>query len=114
MTTYLTDSEISLLNKRFVEIAKPICSAIGFYSADRASAAEITCHISGVPTALLEGMSNQLKEALREIADGTAKEGPIDMKLLHSVIDRERRQLLATAETRLTDVLSDPVIGGRS
>jgi len=114
LTTYLTDTEVAPLNKRFVEIAKPLCTAIGFYSSDRASASEITCHISGVPAAMLEKMTSELKSALREIAQGTAKEGPLDMKRMQSVIERDRRQLLATAETRLTDVLCDPVITGES
>lgn len=114
LTTYLTDTEVAPLNKRFVEIAKPLCTAIGFYSSDRASASEITCHISGVPAAMLEKMTSELKSALREIAQGTAKEGALDMKRMQSVIERDRRQLLATAETRLTDVLCDPVITGQS
>lgn len=110
LTTYLTDTEVAPLNKRFVEIAKPLCTGIGFYSSDRAGASEFTCHISGVPAAELEKMSGEVRKALAEIANGTAKEGPLDLDRMHTVIKRDRRQLLATAETRLTDILSDPII----
>jgi hypothetical protein len=61
---------------------------------------------------MLEKMTSELRSALQDIAQGTAKEGPLDMKRMRSVIERDRRQLLATAETRLTDVLCDPVITG--
>jgi len=61
---------------------------------------------------MLESMTSELKSALKEISQGSAKEGALDMKRMRSVIERDRRQLLATAETRLTDVLCDPVITG--
>jgi hypothetical protein len=95
-----------------VEIPKPLCTAIGFYSSDRASAAEITCHISGVPRAFLDKMTSELRSALKDIAQNASTEATLDMKRMRSVIERDRRQLLATAETRLTDVLCDPVITG--
>jgi hypothetical protein len=63
---------------------------------------------------MLEKMTSQLRSALEEIVQANSKEGPLDMKRMQSLIKRDRRQLLATAETRLTDVLCDPVISGKS
>jgi hypothetical protein len=106
------------LNKRFVETAHPACTSIGFYSEDRASHCEITCHIQGVNNVdhasgfketQLDKMDGELKEALGEIA----KAG-VDMERIKAVIERDRRKLLSSAETSVTDVLTDAIVGGRS
>jgi Zn-dependent M16 (insulinase) family peptidase len=118
LTTYLTDSEVAPLNKRFVETAHPACTSIGFYSEDRASHCEITCHIQGVNNVdhasgsketQLDKMDGELKEALGEIA----KAG-VDMERIKAVIERDRRKLLSSAETSVTDVLTDAIVGGMS
>ncbi|KAJ9111193.1 hypothetical protein QFC20_002687 [Naganishia adeliensis] len=112
LTTYLTDSEVAPLNKRFVETASPACTSIGFYSEDRASHNEITCHIQGVTNVAtdaketqLERMDMELKEALREIA-----QKGVEMERIKAVIERDRRKLLSSAETSVTDVLTDAIV----
>lgn len=118
LTTYLTDSEVAPLNKRFVETASPACTSIGFYSEDRASHSEITCHIQGVTNVShdsasketqLERMDVELKDALREIA-----QKGVDMERIKAVIERDRRKLLSSAETSVTDVLTDAIVAGTS
>lgn len=103
LTTYLTDSEVAPLNKRFIEIAEPWCTAIGFYSQDRASASELSCSITGVPSARLDKMAAELMRALKDIKD-------IDMDRMKTIIERDRRKLLAMAENNVTDVLTDSII----
>jgi Zn-dependent M16 (insulinase) family peptidase len=114
----LTDSEVAPLNKRFIETAKPACTSMRFYSEDRASHSAITCHIQGVNNAghtpgckdtQLDKMDGELKEALSEIA----KAG-VDMERVKAVIERARRKLLSSAETSVTDVLTDAIVGGMS
>jgi hypothetical protein len=57
-------------------------------------------------------MSDQLLNALQQIGVVGDSKSSLDLSRMTTVIDRDRRQLLATAETRLSDVLSDPVITG--
>lgn len=109
LTTYLTDSEVAPLNKKFIEIESPKCTAIGFSADDRASSAEMGCMLQGVPYALLETIDGEVKAALIEIAD---EADGIDIERMAAVIKRDRRKLLATAESSLTDVLADAVVSG--
>lgn len=108
LTTYLTDSEIAPLAKEFIEISTPACTSIDFYSEDRASAAELTCSISGVPYAKLDTIAGEVMAFLRKLAD---KED-IDMERLSSVIRRDRRKLLAQAESSVTGVLTNAIVSG--
>lgn len=110
LTTYLTDSEIAPLAKEFIEISTPACTSIDFYSEDRASAAELTCGISGVPYAKLDTIAGEVTAFLRKLAD---KED-IDMERLSSVIRRDRRKLLAQAESSVTGVLTNAIVSGES
>lgn len=103
LTTYLTDSEVAPLNKRFIEIPEPWCTSIAFYSTDRASASELTCSVTGVPYEKLDKMAGELKEALKDM-------GALDMDRMKTIIERDRRKLLAMAENNVTDVLTDSII----
>ncbi|KAJ9101136.1 hypothetical protein QFC21_003354 [Naganishia friedmannii] len=115
LTTYLTDSEVAPLNKRFVETATPACTSIAFYSEDRASRSEVTCLVSGVSNVApekassgqsqLERMDLEIKDALKEIAASG-----VDMDRMKAVIERDRRKLLSSAETSVTDVLTDAIV----
>jgi len=118
LTTYLTDSEVAPLNKRFVETATPACTSIAFYSEDRASRSEVTCLVSGVSNVAsekatsgksqLERMDVEIKDALRDIAASG-----VDMDRMKAVIERDRRKLLSSAETSVTDVLTDAIVAGQ-
>lgn len=57
-------------------------------------------------------MAKELKKALKGIAEGTGEFGKFDLQRMKVLIERDRRQLLSTAETRITDVISEPSIGG--
>lgn len=58
-------------------------------------------------------MAKELKKALKDVAQGEAEDfGKFDLGRMKVLIERDRRQLLSTAETRVTDVVSEPTIGG--
>lgn len=118
LKAYLTDSEVAPLSKRFVEIAQPACTSIKIYSQDRASHCEISFHIQGINNVnrvsdckdtQLDRMAEDLKEALSEIA-----QAGVDMVRMKAIIERDRRQLLSSAETSVTDVLTDSIVASRS
>lgn len=110
LNDYLTYSATSPLQKEFVEVPKPFCSGIGFYSEDRVNKNEISCSMSDVPYKHLESMSGRVFDALRRIKD---KDG-IDMERMHRILRRDRRKLLNSMETSVSSILSDVVIGGES
>jgi hypothetical protein len=58
-------------------------------------------------TTQLERMDVELKEALREIA-----QKGVEMERIKAVIERDRRKLLSSAETSVTDVLTDAIVAG--
>jgi hypothetical protein len=49
----------------------------------------------------------ELKEALKEIA-----QKGVEMERIKAVIERDRRKLLSSAETSVTDVLTDAIVAG--
>lgn len=58
-------------------------------------------------TTQLERMDVELKEALKEIA-----QKGVEMERIKAVIERDRRKLLSSAETSVTDVLTDAIVAG--
>lgn len=90
--TYLTDSAISPLQKRFIEIAEPLCGEVSFHHSTQLECSFVL-EFEGVPTAKLEQIEPVLFETLSQLhASG------IDMKRLRSLINREKRQLLNNLE----------------
>ncbi len=110
LSTYLTDSEVAPLAKEFIEIAQPLCTSIDFYSEDRTGAAELTCSISGVPYASLDDIAGKVKSCLRQLFNSQ----DIDMDRMSSVIRRDKRKLLAQAESSVTGVLTNAIVSGVS
>lgn len=107
---YLTDSATAPLQKEFVEIPKPLCTGVGFYSEDRVNKNEITVFASDVPTKHLETLGDQIREKLGAIA----KSDGIDMERMALVLRRDKRKLLNSMESRVSAILADAVIGGES
>ncbi|ORY30613.1 cytoplasm protein, partial [Naematelia encephala] len=105
--SYLTDSATSPLQKHFVEIPKPLCTGIDFYSEDRVNKNELQCFIADVPAKYLESIGDMINEKLREIA---GKED-IDMERMGLVLRRDKRKLLNYMETSVSSVLANAVIG---
>lgn len=105
---YLTASATSPLQKEFVEIPKPYCSSIGFYSEDRVNKNELSCFVPDVPVKYGEKMTEMIVEKMRKIVQD---EG-IDMEKMGLVIRRDKRRLLNAMETSVSSVLADGAIGG--
>jgi hypothetical protein len=57
----------------------------------------------------LDKMDEEVKKALGEIAAAG-----VDMERIKAVIERDRRQLLSSAETSVTDVLTDSIVASTS
>lgn len=104
---YLTSSATSPLQKEFVEIPKPYCSSIGFYSEDRVNKNELSCFIADVPVKYGEKMTGMVVDKLKKIV---SDEG-IDMEKMALVIRRDKRKLLDGMETSVSSVLADCAIG---
>jgi Zn-dependent M16 (insulinase) family peptidase len=109
LTTYLTDSPIAPLNKAFVEIPAPFCTAIDLYTATRHPVNEMTLYISDVPVEHLDAISGLVRAELRRIADDG-----IDMDRMAMVLRRERRQVMHSLEGRPESMVEQSAIGGAS
>jgi len=108
LNTYLTHSAAAPLQKEFIEIPKPFCTGIGFYSEDRVNKNELTCYIQDIPVKHLDTIQGMIHDKMKSILD---KEG-IDMERMGLVLRRDKRKLLNYMETSVSSVLSDAVIGG--
>ncbi|KAK0569478.1 hypothetical protein OC861_000851 [Tilletia horrida] len=102
LSTYLTDSAVSLLSKAFIERDDPLCTNIYFGSNDRAGKVTTFAYLSSVPTQALDDLDVKLVEVLQKHID----EG-IDMDRMKTVLDRDRLQLLNDLESRPADTLAD-------
>lgn len=106
---YLTSSATAPLQKEFVEIPKPYCSSIGFYSEDRVNKNELSCFIADVPVKYGEKMIGMVVDKLKKIV---SDEG-IDMEKMALIIRRDKRKLLDGMETSVSSTLADCAIGGK-
>jgi Zn-dependent M16 (insulinase) family peptidase len=109
LNTYLTHSSAAPLQKEFIEIPKPYCTGIGFYSEDRVGKNELTCGIQDVPVKHLDGLQGMIHGKMEKIV----KEEGIDMERMGLVLRRDKRKLLNYMETSVSSVLADAVIGGQ-
>lgn len=106
LSSYLSESATSPLQKEFVEIPEPLATSVGFMTEARVKKSEITIVGTGVPKKRLEEMPNLVKAKLAKIAN---EEG-IDMDRMALVLRRERRNTLNQVESRVTDAISHTVI----
>ncbi|MBW0512764.1 hypothetical protein O181_052479 [Austropuccinia psidii MF-1] len=83
---YLTESEVSPLSKRFIEIASPLCTDITFFHSDGEKIV-VTAYLSSVPNANLLTIGDALRGAIAEEAE------EIHMDRLKDVIEREILQI---------------------
>lgn len=105
LSTYLTDSPVSPIQREFVEREEPVCTDVYFENTERAGASILTGSFSGVPASVLDELDEQLDRLLRGIvADG------IDMSRMKTVLRRERERLLSQLEMRPADCFSDVLI----
>ncbi|KAA1091647.1 hypothetical protein PGT21_036499 [Puccinia graminis f. sp. tritici] len=101
--TYLTDSAVSPLAKRFIEIDSPLCTDITFHPTD-AEKTITTVYISSVPFEQLNTLGESFKKALAEEA------AAIDMDRLKMVIERAALKTCNAMEVDAADSLSSAII----
>ncbi|BGP04467.1 hypothetical protein JCM10049v2_000268 [Rhodotorula toruloides] len=100
---YLTDSAVSPLSKKFIEVDEPSCTDITFYaSSDNPSI--ITSYLSSVPVAELETLPGRFRKALARAVDD------IDMDRMKTVLERQKLQVLESMETDASDTITNVVV----
>ncbi|KNE93504.1 hypothetical protein PSTG_13132 [Puccinia striiformis f. sp. tritici PST-78] len=101
--TYLTDSAVSPLAKKFIEIDCPLCTDITFHPTD-AEKVITTVYLSSVPVEQLNAIEDSFKKALAEEA------ASIDMGRLKMVIERAALKTANAMEVDASDCLSSAII----
>ncbi|KAJ1023179.1 hypothetical protein NDA16_003332 [Ustilago loliicola] len=105
LSTYLTDSPVSAIQKAFVERDDPLCTDAYIGATDKAGATTLSAYFSSVPTEQLDKLDQQLIDLLAKIV----KEG-IDMERMHMVIKRDKLKVLSQLETKPADSFADLLI----
>ncbi|EST04590.1 Peptidase M16, C-terminal domain protein [Kalmanozyma brasiliensis GHG001] len=105
LSTYLTDSPVSAIQKAFVERDDPLCTDAYFGSTDKAGATLLSAYFSSVPSDQLDRLDQQLIDLLA----GIVKEG-IDMDRMQMVIKRDKLKVLSQLETKPADSFADLLI----
>jgi len=101
--TYLADSAVSPLAKKFIEIDSPSCTDITFHPTD-AEKSITTVYISSVPYEQLSTIEEAFKKALAEEA------AAMDMDRLKMVIERAALKTCNAMEVDAPDCLSSAII----
>lgn len=105
LSTYLTDSPVSAIQKAFVERDDPLCTDAYIGSTDKAGASTLSAYFSSVPSEQLDKLDIQLIDLL----SGIVKDG-IDMERMHMVIKRDKLKVLSGLETKPADSFADLLI----
>ncbi|KAK7205681.1 Metalloenzyme, LuxS/M16 peptidase-like protein [Myxozyma melibiosi] len=114
LLTYLTESDVSLLRKKLVEIEVPLATEIESYTEDFIDT-ELDLWLRNVPTSKLELVHATLFDVLREHADAARNE--FDLGRMRDVIRREKLQFMLHSErypsTLATLAITDFLYGDR-
>ncbi|KAK9478262.1 Metalloenzyme, LuxS/M16 peptidase-like protein [Lipomyces japonicus] len=90
---YLTDSDVSLFRKAFVEIENPLCTEILSYTDDFKNVG-YNLWFQNVPTEKLENLPGQIFKVLLDHVERSE----FDLRQMQDVIERERLQFTLSAE----------------
>ena len=90
----MSDSEVSILSKEFIEIEDPIATSITVYTTHQLPCT-LNIYFDSVPTEQL----NSLETKLFEVLNGVVNDG-IDMERMATVIKTERDRILLDAEKK--------------
>ena len=105
LSTYLTDSPVSPVQREFVERDEPLSTDVYFGNSERAGKSVLSAWFSGVPSSQLDELDDHLDQLLRRVlAEG------IDMTRMKTVLSRERIRLLSQLEMRPADCFADVLI----
>ncbi|RIA89814.1 Metalloenzyme, LuxS/M16 peptidase-like protein [Glomus cerebriforme] len=102
---YLSDSAVSVLQKKFVEIEDPLCTDIDISIGDQTRTA-ILATFSNVPTEEIEGLANSVFQVFTKIVES---EG-IDMDRMKTVLQLNKLRTLNEIETSPNYYFSDACI----
>ncbi|SPO28432.1 related to Zn2+-dependent endopeptidase, insulinase superfamily [Ustilago trichophora] len=105
LSTYLTDSPVSAIQKAFVERDDPLCTDAYIGASDKAGASLLSAYFSSVPTEQLDKLDQQLVDLLA----GIVKDG-VDMDRMQMVIKRDKLKVLSQLETKPADSFADLLI----
>ncbi|CAO1637041.1 unnamed protein product [Jaminaea pallidilutea] len=105
LSTYLTDSAVSPVQKTFIERDDPLCTDIYLSSESRAGSGIISAFMSSVPTEKLESLDVELVKLLESVATNG-----IDMDRMQLCIRRDRVKLMNQLETKPADSFADVLI----
>lgn len=105
LSTYLTDSPVSAIQKAFVERDDPLCTDAYIGASDKAGASLLSAYFSSVPSEQLDKLDQQLINLLA----GIVKDG-IDMDRMQMVIKRDKLKVLSQLETKPADSFADLLI----
>lgn len=105
LSTYLTDSPVSAIQKAFVERDDPLCTDAYIGASDKAGASLLSAYFSSVPSDQLDRLDQQLIDLLA----GIVKEG-VDMDRMRMVIKRDKLKVLSQLETKPADSFADLLI----
>ncbi|EGF99466.1 zinc metalloprotease [Melampsora larici-populina 98AG31] len=101
--TYLTDTAISPLAKKFIEIEDPLCTDITFQPTD-AEKTVTSAYISSVPAEHLSDIGKKFNDALAHEADN------LDMQRMQMTIERGALKVANQFEVDAHDTLATTII----
>ncbi|EPZ31092.1 Peptidase M16 domain-containing protein [Rozella allomycis CSF55] len=102
LTTYLTDSAVSPLQKTFVELEEPYCSDVTFGTVEAIKSSTFV-EFSNVPVENIDEIEELLIETLSEME--------IDMGRMQTVLERSKLILLEQVETSPHSSAALPCVG---
>ncbi|KAI9473757.1 MAG: Metalloenzyme, LuxS/M16 peptidase-like protein [Benjaminiella poitrasii] len=105
LNIYLTDSPVSVLQKKFVEIEDALCTDVEFHITNHLKST-LMFTASSVPIEEIEIFPTKFFDTLQRLVDTN----DIDMTRMATVIEKERLKLLDSAETDAHDTAADVAI----
>lgn len=101
---YLTHTAISPLQAELVEIEKPYCTDIEFYTSDRLRSV-ISIGLASVPTELLQEAANLFFDIIKRI-----ESQEIDMKRIRALIIKDKLKVKNAVESDPHSAFSTPIL----
>lgn len=105
LSTYLTDSAVSPVQRAFVERDDPLCTDVYLSQESKAGSGIISALFTSVPTAKLRDLDGELVKLL----EGIVKDG-VDMERMQLCIRRDRIKLMNHLETKTSESFADVLI----
>ena len=101
---YLSDSAVSVLSQKFIEIDEPVTTSISF-STNYQLPCTLAIYFESVPVEHLETLEEDLFNTLHKVSD----EG-IDMERMATVVEKEKHRYLLSVEKLPSEIFSQKLI----